>query len=156
MNAVSSLDIFSSLNEEQVAAVSHIYQGLLVMAPVGTGKTTVLTRRAANAIRSGLNPKRMLCLSFTNKAAREMQDRIRNYLGQDASGIHTCTFHALCAHILRSESDALGISYDFTIYDEEDCKEILRVICKELGLEPVSRPRAESGREVKIEDVYNR
>lgn len=147
--------IFASLNREQAEVVKHLRGGLLVMAPVGTGKTTVIARRAAHAIASGIEPGRILCLSFTNKAAREMQARISELLGDQARGLTTSTFHALCADILRHESDALGISYDFTIYDEEDCKEIVTSIAHELGLKPVARPRSEESLEVRVEDVYN-
>ena len=90
---------------------------MLVMAPVGTGKTMALAERAAKAIQGGIDPERMLCLSFTNRAAREVQQRV----GKD---VLCCTFHALCALILRMESGFLGLPSDFIIYDEEDSTEL--------------------------------
>lgn len=90
---------------------------MLVMAPVGTGKTMALAERAANAVRHGVKPERMLCLSFTNRAAREVQSRVGH-------GVQCSTFHALCANILRADSNALGLPGDFIIYDEEDATEL--------------------------------
>ncbi len=129
--------ILEGLNAEQRQAAEQIKGALLVMAPVGTGKTRVLAHRAANAVENGIDPAKIVCLSFTNKAAREMQERIVSFLGRGAAGITIRTFHALCAHIIRCEADFLGIDADFAIYDEEDVKEILSLILRE------NRPRGD-------------
>lgn len=104
-------------NELQQRVIDHWRQPVLVMAPVGTGKTMTLAARAAAAIAGGVNPERMLCLSFTNRAAREVNERI-------GAAVRCSTFHALCANILRAECRVLGLPGDFVIYDEEDCTEI--------------------------------
>jgi DNA helicase-2/ATP-dependent DNA helicase PcrA len=122
------------LNERQDEAVRHVLGPLLVLAPVGTGKTTVIARRTAHAIEAGVDPCGILCLSFTNRAAREMKDRIVARLGRAAADVHVSTFHGLCAHILRHEADALGLAPDYTICDEEDAREILETIAADLGL----------------------
>ncbi|MBM3760286.1 MAG: hypothetical protein FJW36_08575 [Acidobacteria bacterium] len=106
-----------NLNDLQTKVVNHWDKPILVMAPVGTGKTMALAERAARAIDNGINPERMLCLSFTNRAAREVATRLANR-------VQCSTFHALCALILRTESNALGLPTDFIIYDEEDATEI--------------------------------
>ena len=122
------------LNERQDEAVRHVRGPLLVLAPVGTGKTTVIARRTAHAIEEGVDPSGILCLSFTNRAAREMKDRIVARLGRQAADVHVSTFHGLCAHILRHEADALGLAPDYTICDEEDAKELLETLAADFGL----------------------
>jgi DNA helicase-2/ATP-dependent DNA helicase PcrA len=122
------------LNEQQRQAVEHLHGPLLVLAPVGTGKTTVIAHRAAAAIRAGMDPRHLLCLSFTNRAAREMRDRILALLGPRAGEVTVRTFHGFCTHVLRHEADALGIPADFTICDEEDAKYILRGLCRGQGV----------------------
>jgi DNA helicase-2/ATP-dependent DNA helicase PcrA len=105
------------LNDLQTLVVNSWNKPMLVMAPVGTGKTMALAERAARAIAHGVHPERMLCLSFTNRAAREVQSRVGNQ-------VQCSTFHALCALILRTESGALGLPADFIVYDEEDATEL--------------------------------
>ncbi len=107
---------------------------VLVMAPVGTGKTHVLTERTARLLDSGMSPERLLCLSFTNKAAREIRDRLVARFGRAAQAITAKTFHALCAQIVRAESGALGVDGDFLIYDEEDCAEVFARISERHGV----------------------
>ncbi|MGQ9806852.1 MAG: 3'-5' exonuclease [Chlorobiales bacterium] len=118
-------DYLRGLTAEQREAATHLSGGLLVLAPVGTGKTETMARRAAWAIAHGVAADKMLCLSFTNRAAGEMKSRIQKLLGgfglaTHVSALTVCTFHSLCARILRCEADAAGISPDFSIYDEED------------------------------------
>lgn len=118
------------LTSEQQEAATHTYGGLLVIAPVGTGKTETMARRAAHAIASGVPAEKMLCLSFTNRAAGEMKSRIQHLLGEfgyaeRARALTVCTFHSLCARILRREADAAGVAPDFSIYDEEDSRAIV-------------------------------
>src|SRR5437667_139721 len=126
------------LNDQQRQAVAHLRGPLLVLAPVGTGKTTVIAHRAAHAIRSGIEPTHVLCLSFTNRAAREMRDRILTLLGHRAGEVTVRTFHGFCAQVLRHEADALGIPADFTICDEEDAKELLTDLARRQGAAPAA------------------
>lgn len=118
-------DILDGLTEEQREAAEHLYGALLLLAPVGTGKTETIARRAAFAIASGVAPEKMLCLTFTNKAASEMRARVQKLLGEAGYGekgrdITVSTFHSLCVKILRREAESLGLSPEFSIYDEED------------------------------------
>jgi DNA helicase II / ATP-dependent DNA helicase PcrA len=122
------------LNEQQREAAEHVRGPLLVLAPVGTGKTTVIAHRAARAVEEGIDPGSVLCLSFTNRAAREMKERIALRLSRHAGEITVRTFHGLCAHILRHDADALGIASDFTICDEEDAKEVMLGLADAHGL----------------------
>lgn len=115
------------LNAKQQRAAAHIHGALLVQAPVGTGKTLVLTQRLINAIAAGIPAAQILCLSFTNKAANEIRERVRRALPAQAREITVSTFHGLCARIIRQEAHALGIPADFVIYDEEDSRQLLRV-----------------------------
>lgn len=124
-------DACDELNQEQRRAVEAHGRAVLVMAPVGTGKTMVLALRAARAIDAGVPPRRALCLSFTNKAAREMQSRLIRVQGKAAMEITAKTFHGLCASILRAEARTLGIDGDFLIYDEEDCTELVARLTKD-------------------------
>jgi DNA helicase-2/ATP-dependent DNA helicase PcrA len=123
-------DYLHGLTSEQREAATHLYGGLLVLAPVGTGKTETMARRAACAIAHGIPAEKILCLSFTNRAAGEMKSRIQTLLGSVGFASHVrnltvCTFHSLCARILRREADNAGISPDFSIYDDEDSIEII-------------------------------
>src|SRR5262249_55294258 len=122
------------LNEQQREAIAHVRGPLLVLAPVGTGKTTVIAHRAAHAIQSGIEPAHVLCLSFTNRAAREMRDRILTLLGNRAGEVTVRTFHGFCTQVLRHEADALGIPGDFTICDEEDAREVLAELSRRQGV----------------------
>ena len=126
---------FESLNEEQRRAVDAWDRPVLVMAPVGTGKTKTLALRAARALAAGIEPRRILCLSFTNKAAREMQTRLASVVGKPAQEVTAKTFHGLCALILRAESKVLGLDGDFLIYDEEDSTELISRLWKSAGIQ---------------------
>lgn len=110
---------------EQQAIIDAVRGPILVMAPVGTGKTRVLAERVANAVTQGISASRILCLTFTNRAAGEMSARIGLVHPQSVRRLTVKTFHALCAQIARAEADALGIPADFVIYDEEDVIELL-------------------------------
>jgi DNA helicase-2/ATP-dependent DNA helicase PcrA len=134
---------WDELNPEQAEAVRAAMDPLLVMAPVGTGKTRVLALRAAYAIGQGVPPGSMLCLSFTNKAAREMKQRLAALLGKLAAEVTAKTFHSLCAAIARAEAKTLGLDADFVIYDEEDCASLLGLIWPRFGIEV---PRAGIGK----------
>ncbi|MBI4892295.1 MAG: UvrD-helicase domain-containing protein [Acidobacteria bacterium] len=125
---------WDTLNPEQRQAVESWDESLLVMAPVGTGKTNVLSLRAAHAIESGLAPSSILCLSFTNKAANELRARLSIHLGKLGGEITARTFHGLCAQILRAEASAVGWDRDFVVYDEEDCRTLCGEAAAQFGL----------------------
>uniref|UniRef100_B8HW82 DNA 3'-5' helicase n=1 Tax=Cyanothece sp. (strain PCC 7425 / ATCC 29141) TaxID=395961 RepID=B8HW82_CYAP4 len=117
-----------TLNQEQESIINHIQGALLVLAPVGSGKTWVLSERVLRAVNSGIPPQQILCLTFTNRAAQEMSDRLRAYLPEQANQLTIKTFHGLCAWMLRLEGQQAGLAADFSIYDENDCKELLKEI----------------------------
>ncbi|MFD1142693.1 ATP-dependent helicase [Larkinella insperata] len=134
-------DYISTLNEPQRQAVLHENGPLMIIAGAGSGKTRVLTFRIAHLIEKGIDPFRILALTFTNKAAGEMRHRIESVVGTEARNIWMGTFHAVFAKILRVEAKALGYTSNFSIYDTDDSKSLLRSIIKEFGLDDkVYRP----------------
>ena len=123
----SSLIGLDSLNPPQREAVEHVHGPLLVVAGAGSGKTRVLTMRIARLIEhAGVSPARIFAVTFTNKAAGEMKERVGRLLGQDPSGLWIGTFHSLSARLLRREAEALGFTRQFTIYDEDDRLSLIR------------------------------
>ncbi|HEV7349344.1 ATP-dependent helicase [Telluribacter sp.] len=128
-------DYLSSLNEPQRQAVTHGDGPLMIIAGAGSGKTRVLTYRIAYLIENGVDPFRILSLTFTNKASAEMRQRIEKAVGYEARNIWMGTFHAVFAKILRIEARYLGYTSDFSIYDTDDSKSLLRSIIKEFGLD---------------------
>ncbi|GAB3246167.1 3'-5' exonuclease [Larkinella harenae] len=134
-------DYISTLNEPQRQAVLHGNGPLMIIAGAGSGKTRVLTYRIANLIEKGVDPFRILSLTFTNKAAGEMRHRIESVVGTEARNIWMGTFHSVFAKILRIEAQALGYTSNFSIYDTDDSKSLLRSIIKEMGMDDkVYRP----------------
>lgn len=133
-------DILTELNEIQKQAVTQIDGPVMVIAGPGSGKTRVLTYRIAYMIQQGIPPQQILALTFTNKAAREMKDRISRVLGGNVSGLWSGTFHSLFARILRMEAEHIGYPPQFTIYDTDDSKSLLRTIVKELNLKTDDYP----------------
>ncbi|AXE20080.1 ATP-dependent DNA helicase [Runella rosea] len=125
----------SGLNEPQAQAVTHGEGPLMIIAGAGSGKTRVLTLRIAHLIENGVDPFRILSLTFTNKAAGEMRDRIEKVVGFEARNIWMGTFHAVFAKILRIEARYLGYTSDFSIYDTDDSKSLIKSIVKELNLD---------------------
>lgn len=123
-----------ALNEAQRAAVTHINGPTMIIAGPGSGKTRVLTYRVAYLMQEGIDPFSILSLTFTNKAAREMKNRIERVMGGDARSLWMGTFHSVFSRILRSEAEKLGYPSNFTIYDTEDAKNLLKNIVKEMGL----------------------
>ncbi len=122
------------LNPAQREAVEHVHGPLLVVAGAGSGKTRVLTMRIARLIdQAGVSPKRIFAVTFTNKAAGEMKERVGRLLGQDPAGLWIGTFHSLSARLLRREAEALGFSRQFTIYDEDDRLSLIRRLMDTLG-----------------------
>ena len=128
--------LLKDLNEAQKQAVIHTQGASMVLAGAGSGKTRVLTYRVAYLIHQGVDPFHILALTFTNKAAREMKERITNLVGQEARNVWMGTFHAIFSRVLRIEGYRLGYTSQFTIYDTEDSKRTLRNIIKELDLDP--------------------
>lgn len=130
------MDYLSSLNPEQRAAVLSTEGATMVIAGAGSGKTRVLTYRIAHMIKNGVDPFNILALTFTNKAAREMKDRIAEIIGSsEAKNISMGTFHSVFARLLRRHSDKLGYPSNFTIYDTQDSRSLIRTIIKELRLD---------------------
>ena len=124
------------LNEPQRAAAENINGPMMVIAGAGSGKTRVLTYRIANMIDKGIDPFNILSLTFTNKAAKEMKERISKMLGDgQARNVWSGTFHSVFARILRSESDRLGYPSNFTIYDTQDSRSLIKAIVKEMKLD---------------------
>jgi len=130
------MSIYDTLNERQKEAVRHTEGPLLILAGAGSGKTRVLTHRIAYLIEEkGINPWNILAITFTNKAAEEMRNRVDNLVGFGAESIWVSTFHSACVRILRRYIDLLGFENQFTIYDTEDQKTLMRDICKLLQVD---------------------
>ena len=118
----------NELNPEQTAITSHTEGAILVLAPVGTGKTRVLAERVLRAIDDGVSPKRILCLTFTNRAAKEMSERLSSFCPDQFQDLTIKTFHGLCAFILRSEAREFGLPADFVVYDDADCISLVKEV----------------------------
>lgn len=129
------MDYLKSLNPPQRSAVEQIKGPVMIVAGAGSGKTRVITYRVAHLIRSGVDPFNILVLTFTNKAAREMRERIIDVVGNEAKNIWMGTFHSIFARILRVEAHAIGYPSNFTIYDADDTKSLIRTILKEMQLD---------------------
>ncbi len=129
------MDYLSSLNEPQYQAVTTINGPIMVIAGPGSGKTRVLTYRISYLIEQGISPWNILALTFTNKSAREMKDRIQKVVGDKALQVWAGTFHSIFAKILRLEAPHIGFKSDFTIYDTTDSKSVLKEVIKNLNLD---------------------
>ncbi|HWU31349.1 MAG TPA: UvrD-helicase domain-containing protein, partial [Marmoricola sp.] len=133
---ISAESLLDGLNEQQRAAVVHEGTPLLVVAGAGSGKTRVLTRRIAWLIsQRGAHPGSILAITFTNKAAAEMRERVTDLIGNRAKIMWVSTFHSSCVRILRKESDKLGFKSNFTIYDSQDSKRLMTLVCRDLDLD---------------------
>jgi DNA helicase-2/ATP-dependent DNA helicase PcrA len=132
MKTISFLD---ELNDVQYKAVTTINGPVMVIAGPGSGKTRVLTYRIAYMMEQGINPRNILTLTFTNKAAREMKERLEKVVGQQSNYVWAGTFHSIFAKILRIEADKIGFPPSFTIYDSDDTKSMLNHIVKDLQLD---------------------
>lgn len=130
------VDYVAELNQQQLAAVTAPAGPLLVIAGAGSGKTRTLTYRVAYLLENGIDPRNILLLTFTNKAAREMLGRVTNLLPVDASGLWGGTFHSIGNRILRRHGTALGYSSGFTIMDREDQKELIDSVVASAGIDP--------------------
>lgn len=126
----------NNLNEQQQIAVTHKNGPMLVLAGAGSGKTKVLTSRIAYLIEEGISPANILAITFTNKAAREMKDRVRKLIGHDASYIQISTFHSLGLKILKENYDFLGYEKNFVILDSDDTLTVIKKLMKDLNMNP--------------------
>lgn len=130
------MDLLKDLNEAQRAAVEYIDGPSLVIAGAGSGKTRVLTYKIAYLLSQGMKPWSIMALTFTNKAAREMKERIGKLVGNDlAQHLYMGTFHSIFSQILRAEAEHIGFNNNFTIYDESDSRSLIKAIVKEMGLD---------------------
>jgi len=131
---MSSVDFSAQLNEEQLAAVQAPDGPVLIIAAAGTGKTRTLTYRVAYLVEQGINPERVLLLTFTNRAAGEMLDRARGLVGQSIGGLWGGTFHHMANRMLRRHADRLGFGSDYTILDQDDARRVMKQCTENLGL----------------------
>ncbi|HYA69433.1 MAG TPA: UvrD-helicase domain-containing protein, partial [Acidimicrobiales bacterium] len=140
-------ELVADLNGPQRRAVEHRGGPLLVVAGAGSGKTRVLTRRIAHLVATAeVAPWEILAITFTNKAADEMRERLVSLLGPVAERMWVSTFHAACVRILRSNADRLGYRRSFTIYDDADSRRLVEQICREFGIDTKKlAPRAVQG-----------
>ena len=138
------MDILATLNPAQREAVEAIKGPVLILAGPGSGKTKVITHRVAYLVKlCGVSPHHIMAVTFTNKAAREMRERLEQLLGQTAEALSLGTFHAICARILRREGKAIGLDSSFVIYDEDDQLSLMKQAMEELNLDPKQyAPRA--------------
>src|SRR5665213_378959 len=141
-------DYIEGLNDAQKEAVLHINGPLMIVAGAGSGKTKVLTTRIAHLMKSGVDAFNILALTFTNKAAREMKERVEHILGNnEARNLYIGTFHSVFARILRAEATKIGYPHHFTIYDTDDAKAVIKTVVNELNLDD---------KHYKANIVYNR
>lgn len=145
---------YSGLNENQRAAVEQTEGPLLILAGAGSGKTRTLTMRTAHLLELGVYPSSILCITFTNKAAHEMKDRVEELVGAAAQGMWICTFHSMCVRILRMNAEVLGYTKSFTIYDTDDVLRLVKQIQRDLDIdEKFCPPKAVASA---ISDAKNR
>ncbi len=131
------MDILATLNPAQKEAVEAIKGPVLILAGPGSGKTRVITHRVAYLVKHcGVSPHNIMAVTFTNKAAREMKERLEQLLGQAVEALTLGTFHAICARILRREGKAIGLESSFVIYDEDDQLRLMKQVLEELNLDP--------------------
>src|SRR6187399_149180 len=129
-------EYLSGLNDKQREAVLHIDGPLMIVAGAGSGKTKVLTTRVAHLMANGVDAFNILALTFTNKAAKEMKERVEKILGNgEARNLYIGTFHSVFARILRFEADRIGYPKSFTIYDTDDAKSVIKTVINELSLD---------------------
>ncbi|MFJ3534587.1 DNA helicase PcrA [Streptomyces sp. NPDC090109] len=133
--------LLEGLNEQQRAAVVHTGTPLLIVAGAGSGKTRVLTHRIAHLLGTRyVHPGQILAITFTNKAAGEMKERVEQLVGPRANAMWVMTFHSACVRILRRESKRLGFTSSFSIYDAADSKRLMALVCRDLDLDPKKFP----------------
>jgi DNA helicase-2/ATP-dependent DNA helicase PcrA len=139
--AIDADALLEGLNDEQRAAVTHSGSALLIVAGAGSGKTRVLTHRIAHLLAArDVHPGQILAITFTNKAAGEMKERVEQLVGPRANAMWVSTFHSACVRILRRESKHLGFTSSFSIYDAADSKRLMALVCRDLDLDPKNYP----------------
>ncbi|WP_432141453.1 DNA helicase PcrA [Streptomyces sp. bgisy084] len=139
--AIDPATLLEGLNDEQKAAVVHTGGPLLIVAGAGSGKTRVLTHRIAHLLAERhVHPGQILAITFTNKAAGEMKERVEELVGPRANAMWVSTFHSACVRILRRESKKLGFTSSFSIYDAADSKRLMALVCRDLDLDPKRYP----------------
>lgn len=150
------MSIYDTLNDRQKEAVFCTEGPLLLLAGAGAGKTRVLTHRICYLIEEkGVNPWNIMAITFTNKAAKEMRERVDNLVGYGSSDIWVSTFHSTCVRILRRHSDKIGYKNNFTIYDSDDQKKLMKDICKSLNIDTKQFPEKNILSEIsKAKDIY--
>src|SRR5919198_1515886 len=137
----ASSDLLDGLNDAQRLAVLATEGPTLIVAGAGSGKTRVLTHRIAHLVKDkGVHPTSILAITFTNKAAREMQERLRQLVGPVVKGMWVSTFHSACVRILRRDGSRLGYKSTFSIYDEADAERLMTAVCRELEFDPKRFP----------------
>ena len=130
------MSIYDNLNKEQAEAVRRTEGPVLILAGAGSGKTRVITHRIAYLMdECGVNPWNILAITFTNKAAGEMRERVDNLIGFGAESVWISTFHSMCVRILRRHIDLMGYESSFTIYDTDDQKTLMKDVCKYLKID---------------------
>src|SRR6185503_3425521 len=130
------IDYLRDLNERQKEAVLHVDGPLMIVAGAGSGKTKVLTTRVAHLMANGVDSFNILALTFTNKAAKEMKERVERILGNnEARNLYIGTFHSVFARVLRFEAPKIGYPSNFTIYDTDDAKSVVKTVISELNLD---------------------
>ena len=130
------MSIYDALNEQQRLGVTTTEGPVLILAGAGSGKTRVLTHRTAYLIEEmGVNPYNIMAITFTNKAAGEMRERIDDMVGYGSESIWVSTFHSTCVRILRRHIDRIGYDTNFTIYDADDSKSVMKDVCKRLDID---------------------
>src|SRR6185437_1480870 len=134
-------DLLVGLNGPQRDAVTHAGAPLLIVAGAGSGKTRVLTHRISYLLAGrGVRPPEIIAITFTNKAAGEMKERVASLVGGRARLMWVSTFHSACVRILRAEHDAAGLRSTFSIYDADDSRRLLQLVARELDLDPKKYP----------------
>ncbi|MEC7457980.1 MAG: UvrD-helicase domain-containing protein, partial [Actinomycetota bacterium] len=132
----STSPFLDGLNPAQYDAVIHPSGPLLVVAGAGSGKTRVLTHRIAHLIHTGVHPSQILAITFTNKAAREMRDRVADLVGPVVKSMWVSTFHSACVRILRVHAERVGLPRTFSIYDQSDAVRLTGYVVRDMGLDP--------------------
>ena len=136
------MSLVDDLNPEQAEAVQTTEGPLLILAGAGSGKTRVLTRRVGYLLESGVRPWNIFAVTFTNKAAGEMKERVRALVGTTADDVWVSTFHSSCVRILRRDIEPLGYGRNFAIWDDDDQMRALKQVGTELGIDPKRIPPA--------------